>query len=418
MQLTMTKPRRSEWRYRGQVIQYDDLHRDYQKFPEETLNTIQEGLESGALQPEDFNLPKLAQAVMGKELFQHVIDGPEGFGSLGWQRTRAQEAGAVELGDFANITGQIYFSAVLNAYEMEKAVFSDIIPTRATMIPGVEKLPGISNLGDGFEIVKEADQFPLMGVSEDWIQIAEKRKRGAIVPVTKEAIKFDLTGVLLRQCSDLGRWLKINREKRVIDAVIDQNGAANSIYAGGSRYQWKGTSYATYQGTTPWVNLATTNGLTNWKNFNTALILMSKIVDPYTGEPFPIEPMHVIVAPDKLFDARRVIHATEVREADPGYATTGSPVQTIAPNPIEKYEIVSSRLLGARMDAASEARTDWFLGNLSEAFAVFVNWDVTPEQAAPNSHEAFYRDIISAYKISTRDCVATIQPRVMFRSAA
>ncbi len=144
----------------------------------------------------------------------------------------------------------------------------------------------------------------------------------------------------------------------------------------------------------------------------------SKIVDPYTGEPFPIEYKQLIVAPDLLFNAKRVVHATNIFVTTPGFATSGSPTTTEVPNPVETYQIVSSRLLGARMDLGSVLRTTWFLGDLQRAFARFYNWDVTPEQSSPNSHEAFYRDIIVAHKISTRHCFATIQPRVMFESTA
>jgi len=306
----------------------------------------------------------------------------------------------------------------MDAYTLEKTPFFDIIPSKYSPIPSVEKLPGISNLGDGFETVAETDQYPLLGVSEDWIQIGEKRKKGGICPISKEALQFDLTGVLMDRCQALGPWMKIDIEKALIDCVIAQNTANATIFAGGAQYTWKGTAYGTYQTSTPWINVTATNALSDWTSINKALITGSKIVDPYTGEPFPFEPRHLIVAPDLLFTARRVVHATNIFVATPGFATSGSPTVTEVPNPVDEYQIVSSRLLGARMDLASELRTDWFLGDLTRAFARFYNWDVTPEQSAPNSHEAFYRDIIVAHKISKRDVFATIQPRVMLKNTA
>ena len=61
------------------------------------------------------------------------------------------------------------------------------------------------------------------------------------------------------------------------------NGGAKSAALGGHRYHWKGTSYGTYQTTTPWVNVATSAGLVDWTDVEAAWLLLAQMVDPYTG---------------------------------------------------------------------------------------------------------------------------------------
>ena len=92
--------------------------------------------------------------------------------------------------------------------------------------------------------------YPHLGFGEDYIETPSTTKRGFIVPVTKEAIFFDRTHLVLSRAAEVGEMLGLNKEKRLIDLVI---GVTNN-------YKWKGTTYNTYQTSTPWINsLATTS---------------------------------------------------------------------------------------------------------------------------------------------------------------
>ena len=86
--------------------------------------------------------------------------------------------------------------------------------------------------------------YPQLGFGEDYIETPSTTKRGFIVPVTKEAIFFDRTHLVLSRAAEVGEILGLNKEKRIIDVVI---GATNN-------YKWKGTTYNTYQTSAPWIN--------------------------------------------------------------------------------------------------------------------------------------------------------------------
>jgi len=218
---------------------------------------------------------------------------------------RYMEADAVTTAAFSNITGQIVYSRVMDAFAAETQIASGLVETISTRFQG-EKIPGVSEIGDQASIVNETENYPFAGVSEDYIETPDTVKRGLIVPVSREAIFFDRTNLVLRRCQDVGRWLGQNKEKRIWDCIIDENVTKH-------RYKWRGTTYATYQASTPWINLNATNGLSDYTNIDDSRIMFSQMTDPNTGEPITIVPNTVLVTPSKLAAARRIVNATQVQ---------------------------------------------------------------------------------------------------------
>lgn len=379
--------------------------------PEWAEQHLVEALEQKHLKPEDFSIRDLAEAFVGREWVDSFRP------KSGSRFVRLQEADAVSYSNFSQITGQIFFTEVKMAYEDEEFVFSKVVPTKPSKILDMEKVPGLSGIGDEFDAIGEREEYPRLGFSEDYVEVAAKRKRGGIIAVTKEAIIGDLTGRLLENARKIGYWLGLNREKRIIDALIDENGGAASAVLGGHRYHWKGTSHATYQTATPWDNVTTSAALVDWTDINEAWQTLAAITDPYTGEPILITPTHLIVTSQNLWTASRIVSATEVRsDTNPAAGTaanitlTGNPVQMVLGN----LQVLSSRLLTAR--AATD--TDWWLGNPQKAFAYYSIWDLTPEEAPSNHPDNFSRDIQMQFKVSEMGAAATIEPRLMNESRA
>ena len=146
------------------------------------------------------------------------------------------EAGdGVDVTAFSNITGQVIYSKILEAYTQEAFVVSKLVDTIPTRLDG-EKIPGIGRISDEATEVHPGMPYPHVGFGEDYIETPSTTKRGFIVPVTKEAIFFDRTHLILSRAAEVGEVLGLNKEKRLIDLVI---GATNN-------YKWKGTAYNTY----------------------------------------------------------------------------------------------------------------------------------------------------------------------------
>jgi hypothetical protein len=314
-----------------------------------------------------------------------------------------EAAGAITSSDFSSISGQILYSMMMPDLTPEDFPFQAVIPTQSTQFSG-EKIPGISNLGDLAEVVQENDDYPLMQIGEDFIETPETKKRGFIVPITKEAIFFDRTGMLLAKAGDVGRSLMLNKEKRAIDCTIDRNTTAH-------RYKWRGTTYATYQASTPWANLGgSANVLVDWSDIDVANQLFNGIVDPNTGEPVMVEPSSLIVTKQNEEVARRIINATEIHVHSGGYATSGNLTETKAPNPYQgKYRILTSNLLASR--TTDDAH--WWLGSPEKYARYMENWPITVTQAPAGNSDDFNRDIVTKFKCSERGQYAVIEPRVM-----
>jgi hypothetical protein len=373
---------------------------------------IREGLASGQLKPNDFSIRKLWEQFVpdGRELLEEYCN-PEHPSEV--SLSRLMESDAVKASNFVNITGQIVYTEVLNQYTLAANVFSPMIPVIQTPFNG-EKIAGIGGLGDNAQEVAEGAEYPSFGVNEDWIDTPEVRKRGFRVEVTKEALFFDRTGQLITQCGDLGTYMGINREKRAIDCIIDENTTAH-------RYNRKGrgavATYGDNSGNHDWDNLQASNALQDWTDIDLAQQLLNSILDPNTGEPIALSmTSRMLIVTDSLaMTARYIMNATETERVVPGYQTSGNVVHTRAGNPVAGMATVASSVqLAARMATDSS----WFLGDPSKAFRCMQNFPLTVVQAPANSELEFSRDIVMQYKASEKNSYTTYDPRYMVKCTA
>lgn len=395
------------------AMKLQEIKRNYELDPQRFTDDFVHLLESKQIRPQETSIGDLAYALMGSEWFNGC--GPaRHYGPQDLLET----ATAVSYSHFSNITGQIFFSMVKEAYENEEFAFSAIVPSKPSSIQDIEKIPGISDIGDEAVVIGEGDSYPMVGVSEDWQEVAAKEKRGFIVPVTREAIFGDLTGVLLDRCSQQAYFMGLNKEKRIIDCVIDENTGAKSAYLGGHRYTWRGTAYATYQTTTPWDNVTASAALVDYTDIQEAWQTLKAITNPFTDEPIIQTPDTLIVQTGDYWDALHILQQTNVRRITPGFDTANNPIQGDGPNLVKSVlpglKVISSQQLVSR----TATDTDWWLGSPSKAFCYFYNWDIETEDAPANSTEAFHRDIVFQKKVSEKGVAATIEPRYMTKCTA
>lgn len=348
-----------------------------------------------------------------RDLFEHLVPngremveswnprfGPDSGAGL------IEAAGAITSSDFSSITGQIVYSRMMEDLAAEDFPFQALIPTQSTQFSG-EKIPGIAGLGDQAEVVAENDEYPLVGTGEDYIETPATTKRGFIVPITKEALFFDRTGMVLQKAGAVGESLRLNKEKRAINCLIDENSAA-------SKYKWRGTTYDTYVNT-PWDNLDAghTGGLVDWSDIDEYNQVLNAITDPNTGEPVMVEADTLIVTKQLELVALRIRNATEITVHAGGYATSGNLSETRLANPMGgAFTVVTSRQLAARM----ATDTTVYYGNPRKAFVYMENWGITVTQAPAGNSDDFNRDIVTKFKCSERGQYATIEPRVMLKS--
>ncbi len=382
------------------TVQYRELKRRYQlDGADQTVKHLSEALHKKHLRPEDFSIRDLAEAL--------VPDGSE------WVRSLDPRSGGMSLMEgsdgvdmtaFQNIASQVVHAKILDAYTQESFVVSKLVDTVPTRLDG-EKIPGISRVSSSDSEVGAGMPFPRLGFGEDYIETPSTTKHGFIVPVTKEAIFFDRTNLVLRRAAEVGEVLGLNKEKRLLDLVV---GATNN-------YKWQGTSYDTYQSSAPWVNTLAANELVDWTNVDAAEQLLAEILDPNTGEPVLASGTTVLVMPAYRHAAHRVFNAAELT-----YSATGSATSTVTANPLGNYTVAESRLAYRRVIASGEPAADakkwWFLGDFKKAFAYMENWPITVTQAPLGSDAEFSHDIVLQFKASERGAAAVIDPRMIIKS--
>jgi hypothetical protein len=364
-----------------------------------TIKHFTEAITKRQIRAEEFSIRDLAEGL--------VPDGHEWVHSLDPRSACGvnilESGGAVDTTAFLNITGQIIYSKIMDAYQHESFVVSRLVDTIPTRQDG-ERIPGIARLEAQADAVAQGMPYPNIGFGEDYIETPSTTKRGFIVPVTREAIFFDRTYLVYSRAAEVGELLGLNKEKRLVDLVI---GATNN-------YKWMGTTYNTYQTATPWINVKTGNELVDWTNVDAAEQLLADMLDPNTGEPVLLEANTVLVMPAYRHAANRVLSALEVRFNPSGAATT-----TIAANPLSNYQVYESRLAYRRAIASGQAAVDakkwWFLGDFKKAFAYMENWPITVTQSANNSEADFNQDIVVRFKASERGAAAVLNPRFVVK---
>lgn len=366
-------------------------------------------LESGQAKADDFRILPLFLATYsrGTELREEYNTG----GLSSSTTSRLKEAGEVTAGDFSNITGQITYSKMLEYFNHEDFVFSKEIETMPSAFLDNERIAGIGRIGDDNETVPEGGLYPLTGPAQDFITAPPAQKRGQKVALTWEAVFSDRTGMLLKTAGDVGYGLGVNKEKRVIDAVVDENGGAKSALLGGHRYNWNGTSYATFQ-TSPWDNVTGSNALADWTDIDAAEQTFNAITDPYTNEPIDIMPDAIVVTKQLQYTARYIVSRGALAVAVGGYPTAATATTSLVDNFLPNYRVLSSKLLATRM----ATDTTWFLANLKRAVAYK---EIRPLQVipAPAGHsDEFDRDIVNQWKASEYGNAFVQEPRAIVQN--
>ena len=367
---------------------------------DQTVRHLSEALAQGDLRPDDFSLRDLAEALVpdGRQ-WVRLLD-PRAAGGV----CVLESVDGVDVTAFLNVAGQVVQAKVLEAYAQEAFVASRLVQTIPTRLDG-ERIPGVSRVADQVDEVPPGMPYPHLGFGEDYIDTPRTAKRGFIVPVTKEAIFFDRTHLVLSRAAEVGELLGLNKEKRILDVLI---GAANNYRPGGASYN---TYYASGG---PWKNQLAGNELIDWTNVDAAEQLFADILDPATGEPVLVRGTTVLVMPAYRHAAHRVFNAQEI-----DYAASGSATTTTAANPLGQYRVFESRLAYRRVTASGVAGDDakkwWFVGDFRKAFAYMENWPITVTQAPLGSEADFNNDVVLRFKASERGAAAVLNPRYVVK---
>ena len=102
---------------------------------------------------------------------------------------------AVNTTEFSVITSELISAKVIQGYEMEEGIIDElVVPFNSSL--QTDKIPG-AFLEGNLEDIPEGGPYPHSAKIEDkYVQIGWA-KRGMILDITMEAIKFDQTGMII-----------------------------------------------------------------------------------------------------------------------------------------------------------------------------------------------------------------------------
>ena len=368
------------------------------------VDDFTEMLESKTYKASDFDLPAVAQEFLGEEVLR-AMNPSRKSGNIAFAHLR-EASDAVSTAAFSNITGQLVFNMVKEAYETAPLLHMELADTVKTTFLDGEKIPGIGPMGDNAEAIGEGKEYPMVGLNEEYIQTPATEKDGFIVPVTREAVIADRTGILMERAAETGRWLAINKEKKVLDTCL---GVTNT-------YIRNGTASNTFLTAGSYINDKTGNALVDWTNIEQLELLFDAITSPNTGEPIMVHPDTIVVPTALYWTACRIVKATQIRFGDGASNSTASysEVPLTMGYRARNIKVLSSPYVKQRTNSS----TKWFYGQPKKAFKYMEVWGIEQQTAPAMTYEDWHRDIVAQYKVSLRGIPAITDPRYMSRSAA
>jgi len=382
-----------------------------------TLHHIDEAIAKQEVRPEDFSLLDLAE---------NLIDDGREYVSLMRRAATArdvlEDVASVDTSAFSNITGQLIFSTIKEAMQLDELIGDRLCTVMPSTFQERELVPGISPPADEFaDEVPAGMEYPLVGLSADFVEIPRAEKHGGILAVTREMTIADRTGQLLERARGIGKGLAIRREKSILDVFI---GGVNPYV----RKTVARNTYANIAGTSYFDNIIT-DALVDYTDVQAAANLFFQMRDPDTGEPLGHSPTTFVCCPDLMWTARPVFRDTAVALQQALVRAAGAvEIKSEGGNRIPwDLELLNNEWLTMRLMAndgngglTTTTRdlsvAHWFIGRPREAFCWKEIWPLTVESAPANNEAQFTADIWARFKTSYKGCAGVREPRLMVRS--
>lgn len=359
----------------------------------------------GAMRPDDVNIPLLAEAIFGMEKMRETF-----YHDSSPDRRTILEAGPVDPSAMLNIStfslavGGLVEAKIIAAFNNPAYIGDRLVTTQPTNKNG-EKMIGVHGSADEGKTRAPGKPHARTGLGNHYIQTPELEEKALAIDITKEVVRYDLTGDVLRKANGIGDSLAYGRDKTRLSLV---NGGANP-------YSRNGTGYNTYQTSAPWIN-SQTNEFVDLSDLEASKSLFRKMVDPDTGREIMVEGYQILCAPDREISFDRVLNAYEVRE------TTNTNTVTIGGNPIKgRYEILSSQIefnlrqaavaVGGLALSETNALKRWYHGDFKKAFAWMEAEPLTTRQANAAEYLMMDHGLIASYFASYVGIGAVIAPQ-------
>lgn len=339
----------------------------------------------------------------GKEAVRHMEPNYHASG-----RTWLQEAGqAVDTSAFSNIFGQLSYANFMAAYEQPSLIGKQLVTEVPAATQYSEVVPGVAIMKDLGTTLKtgEGEEFPSVGLSENYVTLPRKIKHGFTIEVTEETLWEDRGGLVTEAINRAAEVMAVNEEKELLDVCL----GISTLYSrnGGAAQATYGNSHTNGD----FDNLEASNALVDWTDVEKALLLLDGITDPETGEPILLGgPMQVVVPSALKMTAGIVFNASGYQQGNTGgtgpVVMYGNPLQGAG----QAYEVLSNPYVKSRTSSADT----WFIGNFRKAFRNSVVWPTQVIQLLADPR----RDVVSGIRVRRKSRAGVYDPRYVVKCTA
>jgi hypothetical protein len=316
---------------------------------------------------------------------------------------------SVDVTQFPVLTATLVERKIIEAYR-EAALIGDQLVTpfpsnlQTSVIPGAFVQGNLRDIQPGMPYEHDGD------VAEKFVQITGV-KRGSILDVTWEAVKFDQTGLILMTAGRFGQRAAIDREQRIIWTILDVTIGNINYWAwfpsvAGVATRTAIWSLAVAGGPHPQSNLIA-NALQDWTDLDAAKTLLALMQDD-NGDAILNVPKILLVPASLDTIAQRLI-SNQIVPSNWNNTTLGSGGEN---NPFHnKFQVLSSALLDG------QSTREWFLGDFKRQFVEKVVFPLEVlTRPMSNTDDEFERDIVAQYKVRHWTQVGALDYRFCVKS--
>jgi len=317
---------------------------------------------------------------------------------------------AVNTSQFPIITGSLISKKVIQGFD-EYPGIADQLVTKFTSKLKTDTIPGAFLSGD-LEDIPEGGGYPHSGDVEEFYVTIGGSKRGEILDITDEAIRFDQTGLIMLKAAKFGERAAKDREKGVIYTIMDATVGGKNYYA----YYPAGTRTALYRtsdGTSSGVGggvlytNAITDTLADFTDIDAAEAEFDDIMDE-NGDPIDVMSSNMILLTARALKGT----ASRLTRNQIMPANSGSSVGQHENNPYYNLKTLFSPWIDKGNGSAY-----WYYGDFKRQFLEKV---VIPLQVLTRKDDkndaAWERDVIAQYKVRRFSKVGAIDHRYVVES--
>lgn len=314
---------------------------------------------------------------------------------------------AVDVTQFTQITTQLISKKVMDSYN-EYPKIADELVTEFSSSLITDTIPNVFLKGD-LQDVAPGGHYQHTGDEEEYYVTIGHQKRGMILDITEESVRFDQTGMVMMKAQGIGERMALDREKRVIYYIMDTTVNNVNYYC----YYPSGTREAI------WANADTTDNnhyydnlitdaLADYTDIKAAMDLLGLMADN-NHDPIVVQPSILLVPQSLSLTAWRLInnewlfgHSFSYQERNP-YQNA--------------FKVLSSSLIDKT--GVTNATTNWWLGDFKRQFAekVVIPMEVKSRKLADNNEDAWDRDIVASFKCRYDSIVGALDYRRVIKSS-